>query len=254
MINPNREIYNRCYSSKNLVLQPVTRYDQRMIRLRQQYIEQYGYGRDVLDLCCGSGSYLIPVLPKVKTAIGIDFSSNMLNEFHKALGNSTPPNLTLLEEDVTSLSLPNECVDFIFSYTALYYVPRLDLTLREACRVLRKGGYAVFELGNSTSLNMFVSNTFYKDRGWAKLFCVPYSSLREYVTGAGFDIVEWRVFQFLNNYGVPLRLIWLYPLASPLWKKILGLEVTGKMLDEWISSMWPLRYFAFRHIVVARKK
>lgn len=252
-MNPNREIYNCNYSNNNLALNPANRYERNFIALRKAYIERYGYGRDVLDLCCGSGSYLIPALQQVKRAIGIDFSSNMLDAFRTNVGGQSPVNLTLLEEDATRLSLPDACVDFVFSYTALYHVPRLDQALAEACRVLRKGGYAVFELGNSHSINTLVSNVFHRHYGWAKPYHVPYATLRRFVQEAGFEVVEWRSFQLLNNYGVPLRLIWLYPLASSLWKHLLGIEIGEKMLDEWLAGAGPLRSFAFRHLVVVRK-
>jgi ubiquinone/menaquinone biosynthesis C-methylase UbiE len=252
-MNPNREIYNRNYSNKNVALNPTNNYERNFIAMRQGYIEKYGYGRDVLDLCCGSGSYLIPALPHVKRAIGIDFSANMLDAFRANAGAQPPANLTLLEEDASHLSLPDACVDFVFSYTALYYVPRLDQALVEASRVLRKGGYAVFELGNSHSINTLVCKVFHEQYGWAKPYYVPYADLRRFVREAGFEVVEWRSFQLLNNYGVPPRLFWLYPLASPLWKHLLGFEVGGKMLDEWLSSAGPLRSIAFRHLVVVRK-
>ena len=51
-----------------------------------------------------------------------------------------------------------------------------------------------------------------------------------------------------------LRSIWLYPLATPLWKPVLGLRIGGKMLDEWIASAPLLRRLAFRHLVVVRKR
>jgi hypothetical protein len=30
-------------------------------------------------------------------------------------------------------------------------------------------------------------------------------------------------------------------------------EIGGRMLDEWLSSSWPLRHVAFRHLMVCRR-
>ena len=252
--NPNREIYDHNYSGRHYELAPRGRYERTIVAIRQAYVERYAPGRDVLDLCCGNGSYLIPVLPRVRSAIGLDFSAKVLDDFRRALGGVQPANLTLLEQDATALALPDASVDFVFSYTALYTVPRLDLVLKHVSRVLRPGGHAVLELGNRTSVNTLVCNAFHASHGWAKPFFVPFAQLQRFVSEAGFTVVEWRSFQLLNNYGVPPRLIWLYPLATPLWKPVLGLRIGGKMLDEWIASAPLLRRLAFRHLVVVRKR
>jgi len=252
-MNPNRQIYERFYSGKHFELAPDNRYDLHYTRLRQRYIEQYGFGRDVLDLCCGSGAYLIPVLGRVARAIGVDFSPHILEDFRRSIGSASPDNLTLLRADAAALPLRRECVDFIFSYSALYTVPGIDRVLAEARRVLRPGGHAVLELGNRHSINMLVCNAFHRYRGWAKPYFVPYAELRRLVAEAGFEVVEWRSFQLINNYGVPWQLAWLYPVCAPLWKHVLGIEVKGRMLDEWLSSCGPLRALSFRHLVLVRR-
>lgn len=253
-MNPNLEIYNKNYSDHNLAIKTKTAYDEYMIALRFSFIEKYGAGRDVLDLCCGTGSYLIPVLNRVRSAVGVDFSSNMLNGFKKNLGGKIPSNLTLLEGDATNLSIPDQSFDFVFSYTSLYYIPNVGAAIGEVSRVLRPGGYAVLELGNVYNINTIICNLQYKDSGWAKPFYIPYGKMWKYLQSAGLDVLEWRPFQILPMYGTPKRLFYLYPLLSPVWKKIMGLQMGGRMLDELISRSWPLRFFAFRHIFLVTKR
>ena len=253
-MNINKVIYNTYYSNDNLRLAPKTIYDKQLIVLRFQFIKQYGTGKDVLDLCCGTGSYLIPVLDLVKTAIGVDFSVNMLNLFRNNLKGKIPTNLTLLEEDATNLSIPDECFDFVFSYTSLYYIPNVADAINEVSRVLRHDGYAVLELGNLHSLNTIVCNIQHEYLGISKPFHISYKNMHYYLKEAGLEIVERHSFQILTMYGTPKRLFYLYPLLCSYWKKILGIQIRGKMLDEWISGSWPLRYLAFRHLFLVRKR
>ncbi len=253
-MNVNREIYNKNYTEESLRFKPTTTYDTWRIRLGLSLIEKYGTGKDVLDLCCGTGSYLIPMLGRVKSAVGVDFSSNMLNGFRKNLGGHLPPNLTLLEADVRSLPLVDRCFDFVFSYTSLYHVPNVELVIREIERVLRHGGYAAVELGNLHSLNTLVCNVQHEDNGWAKPFHISYRKMRQYLRDVGLDICQSRTSQVFPMYGAPRRLLYLYPLLSPVWKKIMGIQIGEKVLDEWISGSWPLRYLAFRHLFLVRKK
>jgi ubiquinone/menaquinone biosynthesis C-methylase UbiE len=254
LMSVNREIFNNNYPENSLCLKPTTTYDGRMITLRFLLIERFGAGKDVLDLCCGTGSYLIPIVDRVKSAVGLDFSSTMLDGFRKTLQRPFPSHLVLVEADARALPLGDESFDFVFSYASLYYVPNIQAALNEVGRVLRSGGHAALELGNLYSLNTLVSNIQHKNCGWAKPFHIPYGTMRRYLQDAGLNVVEWRAFQALPMYGAPKRLFYLYPLLSSLWKRILGIQVKGRMLDERVSGSWPVRLFAFRHLFLVTKR
>jgi SAM-dependent methyltransferase len=239
----NRDIYNNNYSAGGLALNAERGYDAEMIRIRLQYIQEYGAGRDVLDLCCGGGAYLMPALPAVRSAVGLDFSRNLLKGFQQALGGAGADRLRLVEGDALRLPLGDNGFDFVFSYCSLYHIPRLDLALAEIGRVLRPGGYAALELGNSASLN----------HGWAKPFSVPYSDILGWLKAAGLETVEHRSLQIVPLYGVPRRLLFLLPFFHPRWKRLFGIKVRGRMLDEWISSSPLLRRLAFRQFFLVKK-
>lgn len=249
----NRVFFSREYHPDALILRPATPYDASIIALRRDLIETYGAGRDVLDLCCGIGSYLRPMLDRVRTAVAVDFSPTVLARFVEALSGVVPRHLRLIQGDVTALPLTDACVDFVFSYASLYDIPRVHVVLREAARVLRPGGHAVFELGNSLSLNTAVRRACAREAPWAVPCDAPYPRLRRWVGDAGFEVVAWRVFQVLPMWYVPARLAWLFPLLTPRWKRVLGRRIGGRMLDEWVSTTRPFRYVAFRHVVVVRR-
>jgi ubiquinone/menaquinone biosynthesis C-methylase UbiE len=236
-----------------LELNPTKRYDAEMIGIRLGYIEKYGSGKDVLDLCCGSGAYLLPSLPRLRSAIGLDFSRNLLMKFQKQIDGRRIANLKLVEGDAQKIPLKDNLVDFVFSFCALYYLPRLESAVSEVSRVLRPGGFAALECGNSISLNMPVTQAFHEESGWAKPHYFPRNSLMKWLDKASLEILQHRAFQFLPMYGTPRRLLPLMPLLSPKWKTILGAKVRGKMLDEWISNSWPMNRVAFRHMFLVRK-
>jgi len=248
-VNPNRAIYETHYSPADLRVRAATPYDEAMIRLRFSLVEHYGSKRDVLDVCCGTGAYLLPCVDRVRRAVGLDFSKRMLDACHSAgAGRSL-----LVLGDAACLPLADCSFDFVFSFASLYHVPDVASAIREIARVLRPRGHAAFELGNQHSLNTLVTAVQHVAKGWAKPFHIPAREMRAYVREAGLQLVAWRAFQLLPMYGAPARLFYLLPLLSAQWKRILGVRVRGRMLDEWISSSWPLRYLAFRHLFIVRK-
>ena len=87
--------------------------------------------------------------------------------------------------------------------------------------------------------------------GWAKPYHVAYPEMKRLVREAGLEIREHRVFQLLPMYGGPR---WLSPLVSTRWKRVAGIVVRGRMVDEWISSRRPARWLAFRHLLVCRTR
>jgi ubiquinone/menaquinone biosynthesis C-methylase UbiE len=249
--NPNAGIYDRNYAAQQLDL-PTTPWDRDLVALRLGLIRTHGTGRDVLDLCCGTGSYLLPELARFRSAYAVDFSTAMLDGLRARLP-VVPETLHILQEDAECLTLPDRCVDFAWSFTSLYYVPRLDRALTEVGRVLRPGGLAALELGNARSLNALVGRVQHEREGWAKHYLRPLGELRALVEAAGLEVVEWRSFQLLTMYGTPRPLLPLAPLLSARWKPVLSRRVAGRMLDEWISSAPGLRSLAFRHLVLARR-
>src|SRR3954453_20350656 len=181
--------------------------------LRLGYVRQFAPGKDVLDLCCGTGSDLLPVLEQVRSAGAGVFPSKILDGLRERLGGTPPPHLTMLEDDAAALSTPDASIDFAFSWTSLYYMPDLGSVLDEGERVLRPGGVAVLELGNHWSVNTLVSNVQHREHGWAKPYHVPYPDLRRLVEHR-FQVRDWRSFGLLNSYGTPRSLLWLAPLTS----------------------------------------
>ncbi len=251
--NPNRDIFNTRYSSQDLSLhrEGMLPYDREMIELRLELLRRYGVGKEVLDLCCGTGSYLRQELPNFSQCVGVDFSRNLLSVCKQKLGGQIPENLILLECDARQVALRSGSVDLVFSFTSLYTVPQVETAIAEIGRVLRPGGFAVFELGNLWSLNTHVCREAHRRQGVAKGFHIPYPAMSRMIQDAHLTILERRMFQILPMWGGGA--FWLRPLTNWRWKWLMGINICGRMLDEWLSSMWPLRFVAFRHLFVCQK-
>jgi ubiquinone/menaquinone biosynthesis C-methylase UbiE len=251
--NPNIAVWAENYDPADLDRPPETEWDRYLHDLKTRLIRENGRGRDVLDLGCGSGAFLVPHLSLFRSAIAVDFSATMLAALRAKLPTPGDANLQILEDDAETLSLPNESLDFVWSYAALYYVPHLEAALAHVARVLRPGGRAALELGNSHSLNELVSQVQHRRLGWARPQYRPYHELRRAVAGSGLIPIEWRSFQLLTMYGTPRILLPLAPLLSSRWKHVMGRQLRGKSIDEWVSGAPGFRAVAFRHLVLAEK-
>jgi ubiquinone/menaquinone biosynthesis C-methylase UbiE len=249
----NRQIYDRIYTPAALRLQPKTRYQRQMVAMRFSLIEQYGAGRDVLDLCCGTGAYLVPVLDTVRSAVAVDFSRRMLGALREAVRDRGPRRPAIVLGDARQLPLADRCVDFVYSFASLYYVPHVERAVAESSRVLRTGGYVALELGARASLNTLVNRVNHRDQGWAVPEHIAVGAMQRAFAAAGLEVVAWRAFQLLPMYGAPRRLWWLYPVLSAWWQAPMAVPIGRRMLDERLSSLPGLRRLAFRHLVVARK-
>lgn len=105
------------------------------------YLKPLVKGKDVLDLGCGTGKYLLPLAPFAKHYTGLDISSDQLAIARaKAAGLQ---NVDFLCSSAESIDLPDESIDTIISTWVLGTIlddDRRSVAVNEAQRVLRKEG------------------------------------------------------------------------------------------------------------------
>lgn len=102
---------------------------------------QLSPGDAALDVCCGTGDFMIPLRDAVGpngAVVGLDFSFPMLGE---AARKRTPG--LLVRGDACRLPIRSESVDGLTVGWGLRNVTDLDMALREFHRVLRPGGRMV---------------------------------------------------------------------------------------------------------------
>ena len=94
-----------------------------------------------LEIGCGIGRLLKPLASRVRRAVGVDLSDEMVRRGREYC--SGAPNVELLRTDGTLAGVGDGEFDFVFSHIVFQHLPRkayVDRYLREAHRVLKPGG------------------------------------------------------------------------------------------------------------------
>lgn len=100
-----------------------------------------GTEKRLLDLGTGTGKFLEIFLKhrSWKSAVGLDFSSRMLELARRAL-----PGAAFISGDFHALPFQNESFDLVISSFALRSVKDMEKFCSEVCRILEPGGKAAF--------------------------------------------------------------------------------------------------------------
>jgi ubiquinone/menaquinone biosynthesis C-methylase UbiE len=223
-------------------------YVDRLLEERFALVSKFYTGGLLVDLCCATGSHLVKMAANVDRAVGIDFTARYVAEAARLAG-TDGRRVSFIQADARQLPLASSSVDFLYCFSSLYAIPRAADVVGEVGRLLKGGGHAVLDFGNRRSLNVFCLS-YYTD--WPPVQPLTLTEIHEALSRAGLEVVRHRRFQLLPLWAD--RPAWLWPLLHPVWKDILKRRVFGRMLDEWISSLPVLRAFAFRHLIVCRKR
>lgn len=109
-------------------------------------------GGPVLDLGCGTGRLLVPLLRDGFRVVGVDLSSAMLKRAQARLAGlpaATRARAALIRADMTQLSFKPRFAAAVIAFHGLQHVTnRRDLarTFRAVASALRPGGWLVFDL------------------------------------------------------------------------------------------------------------
>lgn len=107
-----------------------------------------------LDLGCGVGRFTRVLADRTAHVHAVDVSSEMLERAQQML--ASHGNVEFHHGDGVSLPLPDASVDVAVSFVVFQHIPDPLVTLgyiRELGRVLRPGGWAVFQLSNDPAVH-----------------------------------------------------------------------------------------------------
>ena len=96
-------------------------------------------GSRVLDVACGPGHVAAAAAARGAQAQGLDFSAAMVR-----VARAMHPGIAVTEGDAEALPYADSAFDAIVSNFGLHHVPRPEVALGEARRVLAPGGCAAF--------------------------------------------------------------------------------------------------------------
>jgi ubiquinone/menaquinone biosynthesis C-methylase UbiE len=114
-------------------------------RYGRQTVErlQLAPGERVLDVCCGSGASAIPAVESVGASgsvIGVDLAENLLALARSKARDRGLTNIEFRSGDMTQLPFDDGSFDVVVCVFGIFFVPEMEVGLRELKRVLRTGG------------------------------------------------------------------------------------------------------------------
>ncbi len=251
MDNLNRKIFSKYHSGKNLTHDANNLYDKSYINIKSSLLKKYTYSNNlnIIDLCCGSGEFSKYLDTKKNSYFGIDFTYGMLNEFKYS--NLFNKSMSLTNADANNIPIDSEKIDCCFCFSSLYYFENISTVLSEINRVLKYDGVAILEFATKDNINAFVSNYRALHNNWGSPYFISYKELINSIKHQDFEILEERNFQFFPVLRGPW---WSIFFANSFLKPILQIKINNKILDEHISSINFMKKYAFKHLIVLRKR
>jgi SAM-dependent methyltransferase len=108
-------------------------------------ISKRAAGGRVIDLGCGGGHVSYSVAPHVGSVTAYDLSADMLTAVAAEARRRGLGNVETAQGPAESLPFPDASFDAVFCRYTAHHWPDVRRGLREARRVLKPGGFAVFE-------------------------------------------------------------------------------------------------------------
>ena len=233
-----------------LGVQPDTQeYVERLLLEKLGIVARHYRGGPVLDLCCAVGQCLFTLAPGIESGIGLDFSGRYIDAATTRKTEMGIGNIAFVAGDAKALPFRAGKFEMAYCFSGLYAIPQAENAIAEISRVLRPGGMAVLDFGNTRSLSAYCSR-FYTE--WARIYPMTRRAMYQCLADNRLNIVEQHSFQILPLWAS--RPSWLKPLLHPAWNHLMSRRIRGKMIDEWVSSLPGARSIAFRHVLVCRKE
>ena len=193
---------------------------------RYYWAGTYCQGKDVLEAACGTGQGLGYLSEISRTLKAGDFSEEILEIAKEHYGNK----IDVKQFDAQDMPFPDNSLDIVILFEAIYYLTSAEKFVQECKRVLRDGGYILISTANKDLYDFNPSPYSYK----------YYSAieLNELFSKYGFS-VECYGDTPINK--VPLRQKILRPVKSAAVKfNLIPKSMTGKKI---------LKKFVFGNLV-----
>jgi len=109
-----------------------------------ELVRRHGAGKDVFEAGCGTGLLLREAAGFARSAVGLDLSRGMLRAAQER-------GLRVVQGSITSVPLPDQSFDLVYSMKVLAHVPPIREAMAELARLVRPGGTLLLEFYNPYS-------------------------------------------------------------------------------------------------------
>lgn len=134
-----------------ILCDPVLAYEQRCRAAALLSLLEPRPGQHILDVGCGNGRDLLPLLEAGCICTAIDCSPQMVAEARKRLPPAHAARCELLVADAVRLPLADASFDAVFCSEVIEHIPDWRSAIAEMARVLRPGGKLVITTPNRRS-------------------------------------------------------------------------------------------------------
>lgn len=114
-----------------------------MARVRYAELKEFHPGRDLLEVGCGTGEFLMAARSAGHQVVGLDLSAEAVDYVRER-----HPNLDVRCDTLDSVTLPPESVDVVAAFHVLEHVPDPIGLLKQMREVLRAGGLVYIRVPN----------------------------------------------------------------------------------------------------------
>ena len=177
-------------------------------------------GKTVLDLGCGTGENVIPLIERGAHVIGIDISPDLIAIAQKCVRDANLE-ASLSVGDAYNTGLPDESVDVVFSMALIHHLD-IKVVRDEMWRILRRGGAII--LGEPVR--------FSKGYAWVRRLLPAKEDISEYEHPLNGEELATMMERF-SVQGTRYFRLPLVPLASRL--------MPSKSADAYKASDWILQ-------------
>jgi ubiquinone/menaquinone biosynthesis C-methylase UbiE len=188
-------------------------------------------GVRALELGCGTGVFLEKTAVSGATIHGLDLSEDLLSQARTRMASAA--NVRLDRGNAEAMPFEDAYFDAVYGSSVLHHLD-LDASLREVCRVLKKGGRLVFAEPNLLNPQVVVMFKYgpAKERFGVSEDEMAFTRFRARTAlrQAGFEDVEVAPFDFLHPQTPPAWLDRVAAFGRALEKAPLVREIAGSLL------------------------
>jgi SAM-dependent methyltransferase len=234
----------------------------------KELFEQKKFGgpyRTVLDIGCGTGTYLRYAARFCQKGFGVDVSPESIEQARLAAKEEGLEHLDFRCVDIVRNDLPDASIDCVYSYgDVLGHIPDYERAIRELGRLCRPGAVVSLEFDNKWYLKLLWDRA---ERGEA-LKNLKEGHLRTWMyKGHGLDLNTFthrEIMELLSRYGFKGIRTYGFDfftyLISEDYHFSTGRGLMEKLalslgnLDIALRGVWPINRFGYSKILFARKE